>query len=56
MRGLAIAAACLLLSATGRAEEELEWAHEGYAELLDAAVEAKKDNRRLLIGLCGSPT
>jgi hypothetical protein len=60
-RVLVLAAACVLLTLRARADraradEEFEWDREGYAELLDAAAEARKDGRRILVGLCGSPT
>ncbi|MCZ6788035.1 MAG: hypothetical protein O7E54_12815 [Planctomycetota bacterium] len=55
-RVLVLAAACALLTLRARADEEFEWDREGYAELLEAAAEARKDGRRILVGLCGSPT
>lgn len=55
-RVLALAAACALLAVRARADEDLEWDREGYAELVDSAAEARKGGRRILVGLSGSPT
>ncbi len=55
-RVLVLAAACALLTVRARADEDFEWDREGYAELFEAAAEARKDGRRILVGLCGSPT
>lgn len=37
-------------------EEKLVWQLEGYPRLFDAAARARKDGKRLLLGLSGSPT
>ena len=34
----------------------LVWKYSGHASLLDAAATARKDRKRLLVGLSGSPT
>ncbi|MHC4340335.1 MAG: hypothetical protein ACYSX0_09020 [Planctomycetota bacterium] len=46
----------LLLAGAVRAEPQLEWNHEGYPSLVEAAQAAKRKARRLLIGLSGSDT
>lgn len=48
--------AALLLIAAMAPAGELKWDHEGYPRLIDAAREAKKSNRRILVGMSGSPT
>ena len=58
MRASLLAAAICVLG--GRAEAapvpKLAWKYEGYARLPAAAAEAKRTQRRLLIGLAGSGT
>jgi hypothetical protein len=46
----------LFLAGTVRAGPQLEWSHEGYPSLVEAAQAAKLKARRLLIGLSGSDT
>lgn len=48
-----LAAVLWTLLATADAVE-LEWPHEGYSSLLEAAAEAKAKQRRMLVGLSGS--
>ena len=54
---LLVAAACVL-GATSRVDagSRLKWKYDGYHQLQAAAVEAKRANKRLLIGLSGSNT
>ena len=42
--------------ATPRAPAGIAWEHQGYAAGLDAAADAKARDRRLLLGLSGSPS
>ncbi len=48
-------AVLLLLSAAALAGDPITWKYNGFARLPDAAAEAKKTNRHLLVGLAGSP-
>jgi hypothetical protein len=50
--------ACILLFclASARGEERLLWQLEGYPRLFEAAARARKEGKRLLLGLSGSPT
>jgi len=45
----------LPLAAVG-AEERISWDLEGYPRLFEAASRARRDGKRLLLGLSGSPT
>ena len=61
MRIVAIAAAALVACAalaTGDAQERhaVRWTHEGYKSLVEASAVAKKNERRLLVGLSGGDT
>ena len=42
--------------ARAQEEQELTWDHEGYYQVVEAAAAAKKNEKRLLIGLSGSDT
>ena len=42
--------------AAAKAAAGISWEHEGYAAVLDAAADAKAKDRRLLLGLSGSPS
>ncbi len=42
--------------APGGGSSALRWDREGYAALMDASSDAKATDRRLLLGLSGSPT
>ena len=44
------------LPAGTQAKSNLTWKYDGYSKLPAAAAEAKRTNRRLLIGLSGSST
>ncbi|MFQ5844361.1 MAG: hypothetical protein ACE5JG_05155 [Planctomycetota bacterium] len=45
-----------LLGGTAGAAERLSWRFEGYSKVVEAAAEAKKSRKRLLVGLSGSDT
>jgi len=45
------------LGAAARAEDaRLDWTYDGHFRLPDAAADAKRSGRRILVGLSGSPT
>ena len=46
----------MLPRAAQAADGELTWKYDGHSKLPDAAAEAKRSGKRLLIGLAGSPT
>jgi len=46
----------LLCAVAAAGESKLAWQLEGYPRLFEAADRARKDGKRLLIGLSGSPT
>lgn len=50
------AALLLLPLAAVAAEERLTWDLEGYPRLFESATRARRDGKRLLLGLPGSPT
>ncbi len=54
---LLVAVACVLGAASRvDAGSRLKWKYDGYHQLPAAALEAKRTNKRLLIGLSGSNT
>lgn len=59
MRTWATAGSVILLTLGGALADEpesLHWSHEGYASVFKAAAVAKKEQRRILVGLSGSGT
>ena len=52
----AIALLVLAYDAGGDEAKRLTWQFDGYAQLPDAARQAKRTGKRLLVGLAGSPT
>jgi hypothetical protein len=57
MRTAVLASLVLMLpQAAHAADGELTWKYDGHSKLPDAAAEAKRSGRRLLVGLAGSPT
>ena len=56
MRTLQIVILVPLIAKGVIAEERLTWNYSGYVQLLDAAKEAKKKHRRLLVGVPGAGT
>ena len=46
----------LLLGANALAAPKLTWDYEGYSKLPEAAAEARRTKKRLLVGLAGSGT
>ena len=56
MLGAAVVALGVLAGATARADEGFGWTYEGYKFLDEAAAKAKKEERRLLVGLSGGDT
>ena len=59
MRPVVLAAAGFLVLATSGpagARPAVEWTHEGYQTLVEAAAKAKQEEQMLLIGLSGGDT
>ena len=55
-RTLLTAAICLLgVQVAAAPAPKLTWEYEGYSKLPLAAAEAKRTQRRMLVGLSGSP-
>jgi hypothetical protein len=48
--------AALALAAGAAPAAKLTWTYDGYARLPAAAAEAKRAQKRILVGLAGSPT
>ena len=56
MRRLLVLAGAMLACGPVSADEPgLEWKHDGHFRLAEAAAEAKRTGKRLLLGLAGSP-
>lgn len=56
MRTLCLAAILPLFSGAAAGEGRLTWQYEGYTTLFDAALDAGKSGRRILVGVPGAGT